>query len=583
MSRTARSVDLPLALDPDDPAPMPAQLAMQLRALIADGTLGVGEALPSTRALAARLRVSRGTVVEAFEQLSAEGYLEATRGSGTRVHPDLAALPRPAHREAPPAPTPRPAGIEMRMVHAKTRFGVHHPYLDPDAPGAGAAVREGWAMPALDLRPGIGLPHALPSPAWRSAWREAAALDGGTVHGSAGAAAHTRPPAPARPDPLGDPHLRAVLADRLRRVRAVRADPAALVVTAGARDGLRLLLDAVSLTLPERRLLRIGVESPGYPSLRRVGELLGHTIVDVPADADGLDPAQLPADLDLLIVTPSHQYPIGGSLPAQRRLEILERARAHRILVVEDDHTAEWRWEGAPLPALAGLDDGADPRVALLSSLSSLLFRGMSVGHLAVPPWLEPAVATVRATMACPVSTIDQAALARYIGSGAMDRRVQRLRAEHRRRLTMLRQLLADAPGLQVEDVPGGLTAVVRTTLPEADVLRRAADAGVLVGSLARYWSGEPPRPGIVVGFDGEDAALHNAIQQLKRAIQRPPEEMSSRSERRRLGEKATNQITEHPRENTQSASPQPANENSTEDHTRDRQKDASGICRPAK
>lgn len=337
----------------------------------------------------------------------------------------------------------------------------------------------------LDLRPGSVVAPDLPDPAWRAAWREAA----------------SRTPS-ARAAPAGVPELRAALADRLRRVRAVQIDPDRIAVTAGARDGLRLLLTALAAL--HGRPLTVAFEEPGYPSLRQVPVLLGHRVVPAPVDAAGVDPLRLPEGIDVLVVTPSHQYPLGGSLPLARRLEILDRARTDGFLVVEDEHTAEWRWDGAPLPALAGLDvEGT--RVALLGSGSSLLTPAAAIGHLTVPVLLRDAVASTQAVLGASSGEVAQRAFAGYLSRGGLERHLLRARAGHRRRLERLRSRLDGAPGIRLQDVPGGLAAIALTDRPEAEVLERARARGLRVGSLAGYWSGGSPRPGVVIGFAGSD------------------------------------------------------------------------------
>lgn len=486
-ARPARAVALPLDPSAGGEGPLPARLAAQLRDLVVDGTLRPRDPLPSTRALAERLGIARGSVVAAYEQLSAEGYLAAERGSGTIVHPALAMLPRPVRPTTAP---PQPAPVA--------------PLSPSSATASSAPVAPARTVPApIDLRPGSarGLDVAA-SPAWRRAWREAAAR-----------------PSEGRTDPLGAPRVREVMAERLRRVRAVRADPAAVVMTTGARDGLLLVLQALDQRLGRR--LAVAFESPGYPGLRRVPQIRGDRVLDAPVDEHGIDPARLPAGLDVLVVTPSHQYPLGGSLPVERRLAILDAARAGGVLVVEDEHTAEWRWEGAPLPALAGLDDPADPRVALLTSLSSLVDPAVAAGSLLAPPWLLEHLAAVRAATGSPLGAVAQHALAEFVGSGALDRALQGARRDHRGRLQTLRTALAPT-ALAVQDVPGGLSAVVVSPVAEAELVERARAHGVLVDGLGRYWAGPPPRPGIAVGTGIDAAALAEGARRLARAAPRP-------------------------------------------------------------
>ncbi len=188
-------------------------------------------------------------------------------------------------------------------------------------------------------------------------------------------------------------------------------------------------------------------------------------------------------------------------------------------MVVEDEHTAEWRWEGAPLPALAGLDDPVDPCTVLLGSLSSLADPGIVAGHLLAPAWLLESLASVRRAVGTPLGAVPQAAMAAFVGSGALDRQLQSARPGHRRRLQLLRDRLGEVPGLSVQDVPGGLAAIMLADAPVGPLLERAARAGVRVESLDRYWADRAPRPGIVVGFGVPDDDLDEGLRRLVAAL----------------------------------------------------------------
>ncbi|MCS6711544.1 PLP-dependent aminotransferase family protein [Brachybacterium sp. EF45031] len=491
MARTPRPVDLPLDPRVGAEGSVTERLTAQLREAVTTGTLRPGDHLPSTRSLAVRLGVSRGSVVTAYEQLTAEGYVEAVRGSGTRVTPALTshlASPRPRSADR----SPRAAG------------GAG----EPAGALRGAARRRATTGPTvphpIDLRPGGVDVSPLVTPAWRSAWREAAA--------------HPRRSAPPAD---GDPALRAAIAERLRRVRGCSVDPAAPVVTAGARHGLSLLLTA--LATRRGRPLVVAFESPGSPGLRQVPALLGHRTVDAPVDTDGLDPAQVPAGIDVLVVTPSHQFPLGADLPLARRLAVLELARERDVLVVEDEHTAEWRWSGAPLPALAGLDDPRDPRVALLGTVSSQLGPGSALGHVVPPAPMRDAVTASQSALGSPVDAVVQDAAARFLTGGGFDRHLQRLRTAHRKRLEILQHTLAEVPGVELQPVPGGLAAVALTALPEEKAVARARAAGVLVTGLHGYWGGPTGRDGVLIGFGGPTRELQLGLSRLVEALRTAP------------------------------------------------------------
>ncbi|CAL8977280.1 HTH-type transcriptional regulatory protein GabR [Propionicimonas sp. T2.31MG-18] len=443
--RSSPEITLPVRLDRSGTDPLPAQLAGRLRELVTADVLAPGDTLPSTRALAVHLGVSRGTVLAAYDQLLAEGYLSAAAGRSTVVNPQLRRVhPHPprAHRPLPPEPTP-----------------------------------------AYDLRPGRPWAEEVTGPAWRTAWRQASAAPVGG-------------PVPV----LGLPALRSAWSEHLRRMRAVVRDPAQIAVTGGGREGFALVL----LARAGARPLRVAVEEPGYPSLRRVPARFGATVVPLPVDEHGLRVADLPggrAAPDVLLVTPSHQYPLGGSLPVDRRQALLEWARRNHVLIVEDDYDSELRYTSQPLPALAALDDPVEGNVALLGTLSKTLTPALGMGFLALPATLVPAVAAARHDLGQPVGAVAQQAIAHYLAAGALRLHTQRMRNRYRRRRAQVTAALADTPGVRVYPMDGGLHAVVQTRRPEAEVVAALAAAGVLVSPLSEYWSGAGQRQGIVFGF----------------------------------------------------------------------------------
>jgi GntR family transcriptional regulator / MocR family aminotransferase len=443
--RRTPEITVPLRLQVDG-GTLPEQLANQFRELISKQVLAPGDLVPSSRALAQHLAISRGSVVAAYDQLLAEGYLSASGGRATIVNPQLRRVHPPSLVEIRPAVTETPAS-------------------------------------GLDLRPGRPWTAELVDAQWKAAWRQAAGLA-----------------ADAEPAALGLPSLRQQWADHLRRMRAVVRDPAQIAVTGGGREGLALVL----LALSDGRKLRVGVEDPGYPSLRRVPQRLGAQLVTLPTDVHGLITEHLPTGgsaPEVLLVTPSHQYPLGGSLPMDRRQELLEWARTYQVLIVEDDYDSELRYTSSPLPALAALDDPVTGRVVLLGTLSKTLTPALATGFLALPEWLVPAVGQVRADLGQPLGLVAQQAMAQYLASGALRLHTQRMRQRYRRLRAEVVAALSGRPGLRVYPMDGGLHAVVETARDEVAVVSELAARGVLVSPLSKYWSGTDPRTGIVFGF----------------------------------------------------------------------------------
>ncbi|WP_341783361.1 PLP-dependent aminotransferase family protein [Leucobacter ruminantium] len=507
--------ELPLQLDRAADASLPVQLAAALRDEIDAGRLRPGEGVPATRALASRLGVARGVVVTAYEQLVAEGYLRAEHGRGTAVNPDLGALggqPRAAF----PDPSPNTGDADRA-----TPVGAEEPPLRPP------------------LAPGTPLTDVTERPAWRAAWRDAVRV------------ADRRQPA------LGDPRLRHEIAEHLRLMRGTSRSVRDVIVTAGAREGLGLLLTALGTTRGNG--LVVGVEDPGYPSLRGVAARHGARIVSLPVDADGLRTSALPAAgmLDLVIVTPSHQYPVGGSLPLPRRRELLDWAARTGVIVVEDDYDSELRHSGGPLPALAALDDPLRGSVVTLGTFSSTISPALAAGFLLAPENLRALLEPVRLDLGSPVSSVVQLALADYLASGELRRNIARVRRRHSARRDRISARFAGVPGVRVRPMSGGLHAVLELTAPpggagraggsgaaattadrapgslapiewEAAVVARAAEpaprfpAGLGVAALGDYWQHRRPdrTAGIVLGMGGpDDAEFADAIERLREVL----------------------------------------------------------------
>lgn len=492
------TIDLTLVLDRSDPRPLPVQVADGIREQITRFMLTPGDALPSTRVLANQLKISRGTAVAAYDQLLAEGYLLASQGKPTTVHPQLDRI-HPVTLDQQPIRQPDPR-------HA---VAAHASGTRPTRP-----ADQGPPTELVDLRPGQPDAAQVAGTAWRSAWRHAA-----------------QQPTGAPEQPLGSSDLRNAVAEHLRLMRALPVPSSHIAVTAGAREGLTLLL-AAAAARNNRTQLRIGLESPGHPGLRQVPTAHGHTVVPCTVDSHGLRVDLLPTGRDapdVLIVTPSHQYPLGGSLTLDRRLALLEWAQRWDVLIVEDDFDSELRYVGTPLPTLSDLDTSRE-QVALLGTFSTLLTPSLATGYLVLPLNLVGDVTRLRATLGLPVAATTQYALAHLLDSGYVRRHTQRMRATYGRRRAAVQQAFKQADHAHLTPMHGGIDAVIDTDLPEDTVVHRCQEAGLRVGRQSSYWAwgtrGKPASPlatttgqGIAVGFaQAGDDALRDLLPRLVQA-----------------------------------------------------------------
>jgi GntR family transcriptional regulator/MocR family aminotransferase len=459
-------------LDLDGDGTLHAQLTRALRHAVLERGLAAGTRLPATRELAAGLGVSRNTVVSAYEQLTAEGYIEGHAGSGNYV----AALPRPTAKAVRP-------GAPLRAPRLTTCARVATEQRANRPPGRKLA--------SLRYNLEYGLP--LVTPALTSMWRRALAR----------AAEDTDPDYPPAEGLLV---LRAAIAGYLGRRRGLMVEADDVIVTAGVQQAIDLVVRA--LVAPGDGA---AIEDPHYQGTRQVLMAAGARLSFVPVDGDGIEVEKLPATgVRLVCVTPSHQFPRGVVLSLRRRLELLAWASKADAWIVEDDYDGEFRHDGRPIAALKSLD--REDRVIYVGSFSKVLFPALRLGYLVVPPTLrEPLRATKwLADRGCPA--IEQHALAMLVESGRFERllrRSGRLLAERRRAL--LEGLARHAAGLvEVEGTSAGMHVAV--WLPRhrpadvAGVIAAAQAAGVGVYPIAPYFSRPPRRAGLLLGYSGRAA-----------------------------------------------------------------------------
>jgi GntR family transcriptional regulator/MocR family aminotransferase len=434
------SLDLLLGLDRDGGG-LRAQLEDQLRDAVRAGRLGPGTALPSSRALARELGVSRGVVVEAYAQLAAEGYLVARQGAPTRVS-------------------------------------------EAASPGPGAApAAAGERPPRYDFRTGRPDVSLFPRNVWLASLRRALrdAPDARLDYG----------------DPRGAPELRGALTRYLGRVRGVACDPERVIVTSGMAQGMALF--ARALTAGGAR--RIAMEDPSSAPGRDQLASNGFEIVPIPVDHDGLQTPLLEGvEVGAVMITPAHQFPLGVVLAPERRAALLDWAAHTGAVVLEDDYDAEYRYDRQPVGAVQGL---APDLVAYAGSTSKTLAPGLRLGWLVVPDHLLDPVTAAKESDDLGTPVVEQLALADFLERGQLDRHLRRTRSVYRARrdalVDALERLLPDCPPA---GVAAGLHLVVQ--LPagtdEQAVLDSARSRGLGLSGISEHRV-EPGPPALLLGY----------------------------------------------------------------------------------
>lgn len=467
------------------------QLYDKLRMAILQGRLRAGAKLPSTRGLAQELAIARNTVMGAYEQLLAEGYLEGKTGSGTYVARTLpeAVLNVPPVRPAATS-NRNPGRLSRRgQTLATNRLGIR--YIEPPRP-----FRPG--TPAIDHFP-FDLWSRLLAKHWR---REPAGLLPYT-------------------DPAGYKPLRAAIANYIAAARAVRCEPEQIIVVSGAQQALdlatRLLLDPGD---------EVWMEDPGYNGARAAFLGAGVKPVAVPIDDDGLDVTmgeKLSPHARLAYVTPSHQYPTGVVMTLSRRLGLLRWAERKRSWILEDDYDSEFRYASRPVASLQGLDNSGS--VIYCGTFSKVLFPSLRLGYIVVPASLVDAFRGAKAVVDRHCPTVEQAVLAEFIAEGHLARHIRRMRVLYLERKEALMDILRRefAGAVEVRSHEAGMHVVgwLQKGKRDSVVSRRALELGVEAPALTSYREKPGGRGGLVLGYAAySEPQLLSAVRMLAKAME---------------------------------------------------------------
>lgn len=440
-----------------------------VRNAILGGELRNGARLPSTRAFARELGVSRTVVLTAFDQLAAEGFLEGRTGSGTFVSAALV----PGADQPGSSPGVLPARERWSEMGSRVIAAAGHPASEDTVE---------W-----DLTPGALRPDEFPDRRWA---RRLASRLGRSGYGPA----------------AGSPRLRRAVARYLASARGVRASWKDVVIVQGARQGLdllgRLLIDPGDAVV---------LEEPHYPDARRTFAAWGARFATAPVDGRGLDVGALPEDASARIayVTPSHQYPTGAVMAIERRQALLDWAGRADALIVEDDYDSEFRYEGRPVPALQGLDVAG--RVIYLGTFSKVLSPDLRLGYIVAPPWLAPAITAAKRLSDRQSPLFLQEAVAAYMEAGHFSRHLWRMRRRYARRREAMVRALETGLGGTAEILSGaaGIQLLLRFPgLPpeDAETLRdRFLAEGVRMETADECYLNGASCAEFVVGFAGYD------------------------------------------------------------------------------
>jgi GntR family transcriptional regulator / MocR family aminotransferase len=490
MKRVTATLVPIMRIDRQSKRPLHRQIYDAYRSTILRGELRPGQQVPASRLLATELKISRIPVLGAYAQLLAEGYLEARIGAGTFVS---RSLPEQLTHCETSGRSPQKLRSGSRRV---SRRGAGLPGLAADA---------WWQRPSAFSISYPALDH-FPMRLWSDLVRRHARQQrvSSLLYG----------------DPMGREDFRAAIADYLRSARAVRCDPEQIMIVSGSQQALQIIAHA---------LLGAGdsvwMEEPGYRLARAVFALAGCRLIAVPVDEEGLIVSQglkRARNARLAYVTPSHQYPLGATMSAARRIQLLEWAQTCDAWLVEDDYDSEYRYESPPIASLQGLD--VDARVIYVGTFSKVLFPSLRVGYIVIPKDLMQQFLEVRVAMDIGPPDLAQSVLTEFITAGHFARHIRRMRLLYGERRSALAQNIRDifAGELTVHGGDSGmhLAATLPVGVRDQAVAQRGAQRRLSLWPLSPSYLGKPTQQGLILGFGNVDVSeMPAAVERLKKTV----------------------------------------------------------------
>jgi GntR family transcriptional regulator / MocR family aminotransferase len=487
MKRISAGFLPPVALDAAGSTPMYDQLSEWFRRAIVDGRLRPGQRVPSTRSLAKELKISRVPVLSAYEQLYAEGYLETFVGAGTCVARSI------------PGETVK--SVDATQWHALQQHAQAAPRKIAQRVEGLRTPPQTWANNQGAFRVGLPAIDHFPITTWSKLVNQ-----------------HTRRPPIEQMvygDPMGYLPLREAIAEYLGTVRAVRCDASQILITTGSQQGLQLCAHALLEAKDP-----VWMEDPGYPGARQALRTIGAEIIPVPVDEDGLhveEGIRLNRNARAVYISPSHQFPLGYTMSAARRMQLLNWASRSGAWIIEDDYDSEYRFGGRPLASLQGMD--TEDRVVYVGTFSKVMFPALRVGYLVVPKDLVHAFAAVRDAFDTFSPTLYQVVLTDFIREGHFARHIRRMRALYLERRTVLREAIdAYMDGLlEVIGTEAGmqLAALLPAGVDDVAVSIKAKQHGISARPLSISYAQPPARGGVILGYSG--ASVHELREGVRR------------------------------------------------------------------